>query len=81
MPAGGLGGHLGQPLHFLVTGAEVGSYESPVAPGRADVGDYGVAAGLVASADDDEGATVGQRLRDGDSEASGGTGDKCCAAQ
>jgi hypothetical protein len=77
---GSFGGPRGDAPYFRLPGAQVGGYESAVAPGRPNIGDDGIAAGLVPPADDDEGAVGGQRFRDGDSEASGGTGDQCCAA-
>ena len=60
--------------------AEVGDDELCRAACGPDVGDDGIAAGLVAAADDDEGALRGQCRGDGDPETARGAGDQCCAA-
>ncbi len=61
-------------------GADIGGNELGAAACGPDAGDDGIAALLIATADDDERSFVGQRRRDGHPEAACRTGDKCCAA-
>lgn len=67
------------PYRRLAT-AQIGDHEYRFAPVSADARDDVVPAGLIATRDDDDGARLGERSRNGDAETAGGTRDKCCSA-